>query len=137
MPLDTKIKLYQAIPINLILWSSENWSGNKADIKMMDTFYHKSIRRILGIIMRRVKDEEIINSEIRHRFGNIEPLYDTWRKRQLLFIGRIVRLKKELYPPLLLIVTVDGKRSRGRLFWMIKDAFIDSLLSIFPNLDCR
>jgi len=51
VPLSTKIKLYQTIPMNLMLWGSENWSGNKADIKLLDTFHHKSIRRILGISM--------------------------------------------------------------------------------------
>ena len=120
-----------------MLWSSENWSGNKANIKMMDTFYYKSIRRILGITMGHVKDKEMTNSEIRCRFSNIEPLYDTWRKRQLLFISYIVRLKKKLYPLLLLTATVDRKRSRGRPFQTIKDTFINNLLSIFLNLDCR
>ena len=62
---------------------------------------------------------------------------DIWRKRQLLFIRHIVRLKKGLYPLLLLIVTVDGKHSRGRPFQMIKDAFIDNLLIIIPNIDRR
>ena len=26
--LESKIKLYEAIPVNLLLWGSENWSGN-------------------------------------------------------------------------------------------------------------
>ena len=137
VPLSTKIKLYQAIPMNLMLWGSENWSGNKADIKLLDTFHHKSIRRILGITMGRVKDEEITNSEIRRRFGGIEALSVTWRKRQLLFIGRIVRLDRNSYPPLLLTATVDGNRSRGRPFRTVKDAFVDNLTSVFPRLDRR
>ena len=137
VPLPTKIKLYQAIPMNLMLWGGENWSGNKADIKLLDTFHHKSIRRILGISMGRVRDEEITNSEIRRRFGSIESLSVTWRKRQLLFIGRIVRLDRKLYPPLLLTATVDGKRSRGRPFHTVKDAFVDSLTLVFPSLDRR
>ena len=99
-----------------MLQGGENWSGNKADIKLLDTFYHKSIRRILGITMGRVKEEEITNSEIRRRFGNIESLSVTCRKRQLLFIDRIVRLERKSYPLLLLTATVNGKRSRVRPF---------------------
>ena len=98
VPLITKIKLHQATPMNLMLWGSENWSGNKADIAKMNTFHHKSTRRILGITMGRVKEEEITNEDVRGRFGNIEPMRDTWRKRQLLFIGRIVRLKEGTHP---------------------------------------
>ena len=63
--------------MNLMLWGGESYSGNKADLKSLDTFHHKSIRRILGISMGEVKDEEITNSEIRRRFGEIESLSDT------------------------------------------------------------
>ena len=98
VPLTTKIKLHQATPMNLMLWGSENWGGNKADIAMMNAFYHKSIHRILVIIMGRAKEEEITNDDIIRRFGGIELMRDTWRKRQLLFIGCIVRLKEGMCP---------------------------------------
>ena len=57
--------------------------------------------------MGRAKKEEITNEDVRGRFGNIEPMRDTWRKRQLLFIGRIVRLKEGTCPPMRLTATVD------------------------------
>ena len=87
-----KMKLCEAMPMNSLLWGSENWSRNKADTAMAEAFHHKSIRRMLGISMMQVKEQEIKNEEVRRRFGNIECMTGTWRRRQLLFIGRIVRL---------------------------------------------
>ena len=57
----TKIKLHKAIPMNLSLHGSENWSGNEADLKKIDMLRHKPIRRILGIRMIVAKEVEIID----------------------------------------------------------------------------
>jgi len=65
VPLIAKRKLYKAIPVNLILWESENWSGNWNDLKLMEAFYYKAIHRILGISMKRVMEEETKNSIVR------------------------------------------------------------------------
>ena len=118
------------MPMNLMLWGSENWSGNKADVAMAEVFHHKSIRRTLGISMMQVKEQEIKNEEVRRRFGNIECMTNIWRRRQLLFIGRIVRLGYKKYPLILLTSTVDGKRGRGRPSRTIRDEFVDNLISI-------
>ena len=54
-----------------------------------------------------MKKEEITNRSIKCRFRNIESLSDIWRKIQDLFLECIVRLKEEIYLPLLLIVIAD------------------------------
>jgi len=123
--------------MNLLLWGSENWSGNSNNLILCEGFHHKAIHRILGISMQRVMDERIRNEKVRKKFGGIASFTEIWQLRQLLFLGRIVRLK-EKYPPILLTATVDGsKRSRGRLFRTIRDAFIDNLMMIIPNIDKR
>ena len=38
VPLDTKMKLHNSIPLNVLLWGGDNWSGNKGDIKRIETF---------------------------------------------------------------------------------------------------
>ena len=63
--------------MNLTLHGSENWSGNEADLKKIDVFYHKSIRKILGIRMSALKEEEINNEEVRRRFGGINNVTET------------------------------------------------------------
>ena len=52
-------------------------------------------------------------------------------------LGLIARLKGE-HLPFLLTTTADrGKRHRGRPFRTIRDALIENLLRIVPNMDSR
>ena len=59
--LTTKTKLCEAIPMNLALHGSENWSRDEANLSKLGRFYHEAIRRILGIRMGEVNDEKITN----------------------------------------------------------------------------
>ena len=61
VPLCTKIKLYEQTQMNLILWGSDNWSGNANDLRLCEGFYHKAIRIILGISMKQVEEEKLKN----------------------------------------------------------------------------
>ena len=110
VPLSSKVKLHQAIPINLLSWGRNNWSVNQNDTQLLEAFHHKSIRRILGINMTRVMDKEIKNSTIRRWFDNIEEIKDVWRRRQSLFLGRIARFQSTKHPPTILVATNLGKR---------------------------
>ena len=49
--LTSKIKLYEVIEINVLLWNGENWSGNKNNAAMIEAFYHNSMLIILNMIM--------------------------------------------------------------------------------------
>ena len=35
VPIETKIKLLSTIPLNLLLWGGDNWSGNKEEIRKL------------------------------------------------------------------------------------------------------
>ena len=89
--LDNKIKLFLAILVNFVLQNGEIWSGNKADLQALDTLMHISIRRILHIRMLQVKDERIINDNIRKKSRNIKRLSHIWRVQLLKFMGRVIR----------------------------------------------
>ena len=52
---------------------------------MLDTFHHKAMRRIMGVLMSRAKDEIIRNSIIRKWFCDAEKMVDAWSRHQLLF----------------------------------------------------
>ena len=71
---ETKINLYLMIPVNLTLWNGETWLGNKTYLALLNTFYHKMIRRILYILMAEVKELRLKNEIIRLKFGNIKKL---------------------------------------------------------------
>ena len=104
---------------------------------MIEAFHHKSMRRILGISIKYVMEEEIKNAKVREWFGDAVKIEDVWRRRQLLFIGRIVRLDTSKYLPRILTSINAGKRCRGRPFRTIRDAFVDNLSSVILNLDKR
>ena len=96
-----------------MLWlcDSENWSGSKNGIAIIEDFHYKAMRRILKVPMSKVKEDRMNNSTIREWFGNIEPMSSMWRRRQL-FLGIIVILEPSKYPPQLLEATMSGKRYR-------------------------
>ena len=71
--LESKIKLFLAILVNLALWNGEIWSGNKNDLKLLDSFYHKAIRKILGVRMKRACEEHIKNEQIRKWLEGVNP----------------------------------------------------------------
>jgi hypothetical protein len=76
VPLDIKLKLYLAILLNTILWGCESWALLDSDAKAIETFHHYSIRQILGISTRRVREERIKNGEVRSLFLNITYISD-------------------------------------------------------------
>ena len=132
--LETKIRLYQAIPVNLVLWNAEIWSGNQADLDALDIFHHKAIRRILHINMIQVKDERLKNEELRKRFGNIPSLSVLWRQRLLKFIGRAARQKSSSLSHRTLSLHIDGLRPRGRPYRTCKDATVEALRQLIPSI---
>jgi hypothetical protein len=54
-----KILMYQAIPLNTVLWGCETWVLKEKEKKKLDAFHHTAMRCILGISMRRVREERM------------------------------------------------------------------------------
>ena len=64
----SKYLLFQAIPMNLLLWGCETWSLRQSLLNKLEVFLHRSIQRILAINMTCVKEERIRNTKIRNIF---------------------------------------------------------------------
>ena len=64
----SKYLIFLVIPINLILWGYEIWALWKSLLKNLEVFLHRSIRRILGIIVTDLKDQRITNETVRRIF---------------------------------------------------------------------
>ena len=62
---------------------------------------------------------------------------DVWRRRQLLFVGRIVRLSRKFYPPMILTTSACGKILRGRPLRASKDILVENIRAIVPEFDYR
>ena len=65
--LHSKYLIYQAIPINLLLWGCESWALTKVLISKLELFHTRCIRSILGIKWDEVKEFKITNVQIRKK----------------------------------------------------------------------
>ena len=45
----TKLKIFKSNVISVLLYGSETWKINKGDKKLLDTFLHKCLRKIMRI----------------------------------------------------------------------------------------
>jgi hypothetical protein len=61
---ETKYLFFLAISINLLMWGCETWALKAENVKNLDVFIHRAVRRILGIKMQQVKDERITNKKV-------------------------------------------------------------------------
>ena len=44
-----KYPIFHAIPCNLVLWGCKSWALCKATLAKLEVFFHRNIRKILGI----------------------------------------------------------------------------------------
>ena len=130
--MQTKAKLHLKIPLNLLFWGSDNWSGEKVDVSKSEVLRRKSFHRVLVISMMREKDERLKSEDATKSF-NIEKFETVCRKQQLLLIGRTVRLDKK--ETILIISAMMGKCSRGRNFCAMRDSFVESTQVLLPSCD--
>jgi hypothetical protein len=72
--LDIKLKLYLTPPLNTVLWGCEAWALLKPDLHKLEVSHHRSIQHILGISLKRVIEEIIINEEAINRFMQIPTI---------------------------------------------------------------
>ena len=98
----SKYLIFCAIPVNLLLWGCESWALRETMLTKLEVFFHHSIRRILDITITQVIDERIRNESVRMRFCRIPSIRNLLAKRQLTFIGKVVRNSDNQIPTRLL-----------------------------------
>ena len=134
----TKYLFFLAIPINLLMWGCETWALKESSVKAIDVFIHRSIRRILGIKMSRVKEEKITNKSVREMFYNIPDARSMIAARQLSYLGKMVRNHDDDYlPKKFLTAWVNNKRPVGGVLTTNKKALVNSLELILPPIPER
>ena len=57
-----------------MLKGSENWSNNRNDIKLLESFYYKGVRQKLGVSMERIIVEDHKNENIWERLNGKEMI---------------------------------------------------------------
>ena len=82
--------------------------------------------------MTEVKEERIRNAEVRERFFNIPTIQNQIEKRQLAFIGKVVRNSDLQLPTKLLTAWCNHKRKRGGVLHSNKKSIVQNIALILP-----
>ena len=108
-----KYFIYSSIPVNLIFLGYSSWSSCEALLKKLEVFFYRGIRRILGIKIQKVIDKHITNKSVCEKFNNIPCLCFQITKRQLTFLGKIVRKHDCQIPTQFLTAWCNHPQRRG------------------------
>ena len=105
----TKLKIYHSNVLSVLLYGAETWKMTKGDEKILDTFLHKCLRKILRIFW----PEKVTNEKVRELAGT-EKISDIIRTRRWRWIGHVLRMAPNCHARVALGWTPEGKRKRGR-----------------------
>jgi hypothetical protein len=86
-----KYLLFHAIPMNLLLWGAETWSLRKTQLDQFEIFLHRSIHRILQILMTKVKEDQIWNEKVCEMFHSTPCVRNMISAHQVNFIGKMIQ----------------------------------------------
>ena len=106
----TKIRIYRASVISILLYGAEVWNTTKKQMKRFEVFHQISLRRILKIKwFYHVSNEEVL------RRANIKSIETFIGAARLRWYGHVVRMPNDRLQNFLLNWRPNyGKRSRGR-----------------------
>jgi hypothetical protein len=136
-----KYLLFQAIPMNLLLWGAETWSLRKTQLDELEVFLHRSIRRILQIAMSTVKEERIRNKRVHEMFYSIPCVRNMIASWQADFIGKMIQGPPDRPSRNMITACCDHKRRVGRPQTTGKNFIVENLRLLFQdvytvNIDC-
>ena len=116
--LKTKLRIYNAVVISILLYGSETCATTISEEKRLDVFDNRCLRRILGIKwFHRVR-----NTTVRERTGQI-PASLLLKTRRLKWFGHVSRMGQERLPKALSQWRPENaKRRRGRCRTRWRDA---------------
>ena len=116
----TKIKIFKANVISVLLYGCECWRMTKTDEKKLDAFLHKSLRRILKIYWpMRIKNEAI-----KARAG-METISKQVARRRWTWLGHVLRMDHHSHPR-----TALRPDTRERRKWSLQQSRTSSLRSL-------
>ena len=104
--------------------------------EQLESFQHKSLRRILKISIYEVKEHHIKNSIIRTYAFNSPHIIDLINARQLIWLGKIAKMDSNQIPRKMLACWTSSKRKPGtsRPQLNARNSYVDSINRIIPNL---
>jgi len=106
----TKIRVYEALVLSVLLYNAETWTLKEAMKSKLRVFEMNCLRKIKGVTRR----DRIRNVEIRAELGIRMDVVQRIQRKRLRYFGHVVRMKTERFPNVALFGHVHGSRKRGR-----------------------
>jgi hypothetical protein len=119
--------------MNTALYGAESWTLNVELRRRISSFYHTTIRRIIGINMHHVAEYQIKNKHIHNYFSVPDPI-DIIRKRQFNLLGKFARMDPTRLPRKFLTTWVSHPRCSGGQHYTLQNSYIETLQHILPNI---
>jgi hypothetical protein len=118
--------------MNLLLWGAETWSLRKSQLDKLEVFLHRSIRRILQILMSTVQEQRLCNGKVRDMFYSIPCVRNMIAARQMDFVGKMIRGPPESRN--MITACCDHKRQVGRQQTTGKNFMVENLRLLFQDI---
>ena len=105
----TKVMVYKAVVLSSLLYGSEAWTLNAKQIKRLEMFHQKCLRKICRIRWyHKIPDYEILE---RCQVGSLQSFLD---RNKLRWTGHVIRMENMRIPKIMLYGRVDnGAAKRG------------------------
>jgi hypothetical protein len=108
-----RLRTYNAIIVNLLLWGCESWALKKEDRRSIEVFHHRCLRRMLNITIYDVMEQHISNEEVRKRM-NSYSMEQTMELRRARWLEKISHMSAERGPRKIIVAWTTNERPRGR-----------------------
>ena len=107
---NTKLAVYKACVLSVLLYGSATWNLYQRHLKKLESFHHRSIRKILNINWK-----EFIPTYIVLQRSDMPMIDSIIKKSRLKWVGHVNRMPDHRYPKQLLFSQLaEGKRNRGK-----------------------
>ena len=125
------MKVFKASVLSVLLYGAETWNVMRADVRMLEVFYLRCLRRILGVsaFHDRIRNEEVLK---RARMPDVESML---RQRRWRWFGHVLRMGEERVPKKLVCGRVRGRMLVGRPAKRWSDWIREEAPSVCPKLD--
>ncbi|BDA48371.1 Protein FAM91A1 [Coccomyxa sp. Obi] len=120
-----KVILYKVIVQSTLLYGCETWAVTNEDIRKLEVFQMRCLRRILGISLL----ERIPNAVTRAQC-DIPEVANLIRYRRLRYLGHVARMGDTRLPLQFMFGTISGTGTRGRPMKSWNDYVRDDLEAI-------
>ena len=118
--------VYNACVISILLYGSDTWTTYAALKRRLNTFYLRSIRRIMGIYSQ----DKVTNADVSYRAG-LPIMYTLHRQRRLRWLGHIHRMDDGRIPKDILYGELAlGRRTTDRPHLRYQDVCVRGMKAV-------